>query len=217
MTRSEIIHNVLVKLDEITPFDDLSITGGADNLANPVRATVEALLDDCASQVQQDAPPSMCAVFDFKSTITQEITDATVDGVMTVPLSADFIKLGMLDLTCWNRPISRTYPAEHPIYLIQKNKYTRGGLSRPVGIIVKTPTAFNLECYTVTKPTSVEGFVKTATYIKRIAIELLPDGLLDAATWLCVARTKEAIGQADYPKVLEEYTQRIAMLWSSLS
>ena len=213
MTREQVIQKVLSKLDEVAPFDDSTIVTGADSLANPVRAIVLELMDECANQVLLDAPINSCPVTSFSSTITLDITNASVDGVLTIQMAADFIKIATLDLSCWDRPISRTYPQDHPIYQLQRNKYTRGGLSKPVGILIKTPAGFNIECYTITKPTSITGFVRTATYIKRTAIELLPDNLIELATWLCAARVCQAIGRDS--KIIEEYSQAIAALWSS--
>lgn len=192
MTKAEIISSILKKLDELTPFDGALVISANNDLSNPIKSYIEEFLPDACDRVLKAAP--------YKSLPLDAIPDsgikANVNGVLPIELPDTFIRVGMVDFKSWERPVFNTITVDSPEYILQKNKYTRGGNSKPVVVLLQKSNKKYLECYTVTA--GEENLPHELTYVSKKAPENMPDVFEPALTWLVAS---------DVLKVLEKFKE----------
>lgn len=156
MTRKEYIDAVKVKLEEISPFDepDSFIADGDDaaNTEKPIISYIDKSLDEAAHNCLKSLPLTLLHADVVRSNPTLAIAS---DGVASFDISPNtrFIRFRHADL---KRDITAFITSEDPLYLVQQNKHTRGGLAKPVAVIAAEhdgTSSGKMEIYSL-KPTS---------------------------------------------------------------
>lgn len=134
MFRSDIIEQVLAKLDEITVFDDAQQV--------PTVALVDKMLNESTINMLRHAPLQF--IKPTKINTDSEVLNHQTreDGTGHIGLPDDFIRLYSFKMTPWLRPVSEAITIQHPKYKLQFNKITRGGIAKPV-VAVKEMTLVN--------------------------------------------------------------------------
>jgi len=152
-TRTEYINAVKAKLDEISPFEEpdhfiaaTSVTG--DTLdedytkVKPVISYIESELDNAAQFCLNALPISLLADDVDEDTMTVCI-DA--NGVGHIKDFYEYLRLLRVACVQFDRDVTAFITSVSPIYLLQQNKYTRGGQAKPV--VSYTPEKAELELF----------------------------------------------------------------------
>jgi hypothetical protein len=179
MTRENFISQVKAKMDELTPFNEgLVISDGMNT--NPVFSHIDGLVNECVYEVIISSPVH---IFPTKNAVTA-VADVTIsDNVGKVVLPTDFAKMASVEFTEWERPVLTVITDQDPKYLLQKNKYTRAGASKPVVVLRTIDDKRIIECYTLI---SAEG--AKVKYVAKLTIEQMPEIILPALMWYVASK-----------------------------
>lgn len=148
MTRSELIHAVKEKIDEITPFDDpadcIALDGENDSqkVVKPITETIDMELDAAASFCLSTLPLHLLAEDTDSEDFSMGVDRNGVGHLLNITENYRLIRL---ECSVLFRPILSFITSSSPTYALQLNKYTRGGLSKPVGAFV--PETGEIEVY----------------------------------------------------------------------
>lgn len=188
MTRSYIIQRVLIKLDEISDLEESydSLQSLADNL-----------LDESANDLLMLLPFHWLPLIALQPEQSDFITNGQT-GYIKLP--ENFLRLGKLKMTQWEKPVFYAYPEGHPVAEKQSYPNLRGGTAKPVAVISKSATGKRLYYYSVIDVHNNED----SSYVKVHEGDQMPDYLIDPLTWMCAAKVLQTMGE---PK-----TQEAAMM-----
>lgn len=146
MTRSELIELVKVKLEEISPFDEpqsfIAAAGDADyDKVKPIISYIDQTLDKAGVNCLNNLPLSLLS----KDVVKVETT-AIVDskGVGHI-IQHDYSRLVRVHTEHWQRDCTMFITTEDERYLLQQNRYTRGGTAKP--LVAYNPEWQDLELY----------------------------------------------------------------------
>lgn len=161
MTRQEYIKAVKAKLDEISPFDEpgsfIAAEGDSDyDKVKPVVSYIESELDHAAQFCLNTLPLSLLGGDIQSETFDMRVTD---DGVGIIDDICDYMRLARLHVGGWQRDVTAFISTSSPLYLLQQNKYTRGGSAKPV--VAYNPEEKTLECYSVNDKYKTEYYCYT--------------------------------------------------------
>lgn len=127
MTRSEIKQLTLSKIDEIETF-----TGASQS---PSDELIEKLMDASVENMLRNAPINIIPPTKINTGAAGFVHVKNANGTGYIALPADYIRLASFKMTVWERPVVDVISVTNPIYDLQKNKATRGGVSKPVVVI----------------------------------------------------------------------------------
>lgn len=142
MTREDYIKAVKVKLEEISPFEEPdNFIADTDNLASsvkPIISYIDKSLDEATHNCLNALPLSLLhadivhvtSTGAASGTIEMEIDKDGV-GRFSIPQGIRLIRFRHDAL---KRDITAFITTEDPLYLLQQNKYTRGGTAKPVAV-----------------------------------------------------------------------------------
>lgn len=129
------IEQVLVRLEEFSPYEAPTSFTADTTLGgkiNPVRSYVERTLDFAIRDVL-DMLPLKLLQEDIKSYANlAAVVDS--DGVGRVRVPSGVVRLVELRFPQWERSVTRAFDRTSPIWDLQQNRYTRGGVAKPVVI-----------------------------------------------------------------------------------
>jgi len=186
-TRSELSAIVKSKIDELTPFDGgLTLITAPGNLANnPVEIYIDQFLDESAKETLLEAPQHVLPMQAF-TTVAYDIPGKNAK----ITLPADYLRVGTILFTSWERPVySATYPGD-PSYNKQFNQYLRAGKARPKATWISEANVGKLICYGVEYASGNNLY-----YVKLLLAEEMPDILLDALSWHCAFQVLEVFAK----------------------
>ena len=203
MTREEYINKVRAKLEEISPFQEpesfIASEGDADyENVKPINVYIEDCLDQSSVEVLNTIPSHLID----KDMVSNNGTMTIDDGVGKFDLPDDFLRLVSLKADDWEKdvvsPISRT----NPLYSLQKCKYTRGGVSKPVVAIVGESDGKYAELYSV----SSEKY--KLTYIPKLKPENVNSDISEYIILLCAIKVLTIFNQST-DKLTEQFNSLI--------
>jgi hypothetical protein len=161
MDRGDIITRIMALMDEFTPYDEGLL---ASELSKPISAYIDEILNDAATELLRTAP-----LYLLPQTVAN-YTISTTDGIATVLFDQEtsdvYIRLAFLKFLEWKRPLFMTISMDNPVYVMQLNTYTRGGLTKPVAVefIDQLTNRVKLDCYTVTSLYNYQEFDGQSPY-----------------------------------------------------
>ena len=192
--RLTIINAVKAKIDELIPEGEGVQFTVADetNVSNPYDIFINVILDETAKELLLIAPLHVLVPVSVVVPGTQLLSD---DWGKTgyVVLPPDFLRLSAFKMEEWERPVTMPITSLDPIYPLQKNKFVRGGISKPVGVLTFTGASKILEYYSVQSSHVVEYL----RYIPETLPENLQDNIMDAYTWLVANKVLQIVGSVD--------------------
>lgn len=110
-----------------------------DETMNAIEAPLfDATALDLDTMIRQSLPDAVKAIHNIAPThlLTGKIITSTTvknqDGSGYILLPDDFMRLIIFKLDGWKRPVVIPITDQHPDYILQKNKYVRGGTDKPV-------------------------------------------------------------------------------------
>ncbi len=198
--RLTLINMVKIKLDEIVPEGE-GIKYELDsepNTSDPFDIYIDNLLDESAKNVLLDAP------LEILNSVHCANAAVGSDNVGYVVIPDDFLRLVSFKMAEWEREVTKAITASNPKYKLQKNKFTRGGVSKPV--VVFTQRISNdapvkvLEYYSVNSSHEIEQFL----YVKKQLAEDIQEDLRDSLTWMCASKILQNTSQLDLSKLALE-------------
>ena len=140
MTRAQLIEAVKVKLEEISPFDEpQSFIAAGDNAANtvkPIISYINSTLDEAAKRCLYSLPLSLLHADVEHSKPAMYIDE---HGVGIFPIGRN-IRMVRFRHPALLRDITAFITTEDALYLLQQNRYTRGGIAKPVAVIAANGT-----------------------------------------------------------------------------
>lgn len=186
MTRENIIKQILLRIDEISPFQD------ADIIDNNL---IDGLLNESAEDVLMKLPLHLLP------TTYSSISQVTVEGiVMRFYVPSDFLRLIKLKMTKWIKAVNVLLPEEHPKFKLQfENKYLRATVNRPLAFIVNSTTNSEKEIYCFGKGSP--EYVSQFYYCKKLLPEQLPDKILEPLYYIGAFKVLIAMEKPDAAKI----------------
>lgn len=184
MERSELIHAVQVKVDELTPFEGLAIPIDGDN-DKPVDLFIDRLLDEAAREVLKRASLSLVTT----GSVRNEAVDLG-DGSGYVVVPEDFLRLVRFKMAGWKRSVSVAVEFTDPVYRMQFDEFDRGGVAKPVCAVGRKDGRKVLEYFSVKGEPRVEIF----EYVPALRAEEVGADLTDALTWMCAGKVLQITG-----------------------
>lgn len=223
MTRDELIVQVSLRMDEITPSSGLTIpVDGADN--NPLYELIDGLVDDCALELFSVAPYWRLPQTPFSPA---DIQLAPVFAgspyerkVIRIRIDDDFLRVAEINCGGFQRPITEIVPEQSPEGKRQHNRHLFAKSAKPVGVMShglwgNYPNR-EIVCYSIGKEeTSTSGVY--ATYIAKPEVidssveSIVPPVLIPALEWLTASKAFGARGDVNHAAVCQQNAQNIIM------
>jgi hypothetical protein len=209
MTGAGIRNLVITKLEERSAFlSDNSngpIISGGNNLSElkPVYDYVDEQLPIAANEVLLSAPI-------HKLSATQAdvsgISTLNANGVCTIVLPDDYLRLVKVKLTEWSTPVSIPISVDHPLYRQQHNKYTRGHQDKPVVAYVEVGSEKRLECYSYTKNSTVESLLYIQKFDEKNEYK---DAIAELIALTCARKIFEIFGNTEQVTIMTAEVQNV--------
>lgn len=205
MERQELINRVKTRIDEVSAAGDVIIDVGVEN-TKPYDSIIDELLDESALEVLLKAPIYRLPV--YTTTPTCAFTLDPLVGEIIVP--DDFLRLVSFQFEEWQQPVINLAMEGDEIAQRQANKYLRGGVAKPIGVLKKTSAGLRIVYYSrspeVVWVTDTDADGKeyqklvhsspTFNYIKKDTAESIDDAqMTDAMVWICAGKTLGVLNQ----------------------
>ena len=209
-TRLSIINLVKIKLDELIPQGEGVIYNleTEPNVSDPLDLYINGLLDEAAKNVLQIAPLHMITPVSSSTVSGTPYTD-TKTGYVVLP--EDYLRLYSFKMTEWLKEVNVPIGIQSKLYQIQRNKYSRGGIAKPVVVLnnrkIGSTVSKILEYFSVLSAHTIDRFL----YIAETAAEDLNNDLLEALTWQCAGKILQNIKEFEqsreaYSRAVDSFT-----------
>lgn len=223
MTRDELILQVVLRMDEITPDSGLNVqVDGADN--NPLYELVDGLIDDGALELFATAPYWRLPQTEFDAEGMQLGTVFSGSSyerkVLRIRLADDFLRVAEISHSEFQRPITEVVPEQSPEGKRQHNKFLMAKTAKPVGVISHgkwgNELCREIDCYSLSKDVEDNDGVE-ASYIAKPEVissyveEIIPAVLIPALEWIVAARAFGARGDANHSAICQQNAQNTIM------
>lgn len=214
MTRSEIIEQVLIRINEMLPEGE-GLSGLNLDEPTPIQDYIDKLLDESAKEVLLIAPVYLCP------TKYAELTPVANPRPHIV-LPDDFLKLVEVKVDSWEVPVTTFYDPtkNHALYKMNLNPYVKGGKSKPFGFIKTKITTTGTppvstqskiaELFTVTISENQEKAALTYIYIA--PAESCSNTLALVAAWNCAAKVLAVANRSEAKIANEHYIKELELL-----
>lgn len=200
MERQELINKVKTRIDEVSSEGELIVDVGIEN-TKPYDSIIDELLDESALEVLLKAPFYRLAVSKAENLVCTPVANDKSIGKISVP--NDFIRLVSFKMSDWQQSVTSLAQPGDELARKQSNKYIRGGIAKPVGVLKNTPDGLVIEYYSVKQSDthSLEEFY----YIKKDTAENITDAqMIDAMVWICAGKTLGVLNQVNLQNVCFE-------------
>lgn len=205
------VQRVLVKLEELSPYNqDTAFTADAQmgNVIKPVRSYIDATLDEAIKECVGMLPFRLMS----DDIVNDNSLSATVDedGVGCIVVPKDIIRLVELKFKDWERSVVTTSDRSSQVYTLQQNRYTRGGLAKPVVVWSEDDGDDQWLCYSLPKKGSSYTERPTKCSYIEFTGNLNTDTAAEYAVLLCAIKIHDIYGNAAQSKALhDELNQRL--------
>lgn len=222
MDKFDFIHLVRVKLEEVSPFDDpASFLAAGDDASLKVKPIDTYIVGEAGAALRDvllSAPLHVLAC----ATDSSLVLHATVKGgVAVADLPGDFLRLVEVRMPGWERSVIIPIRSTDPAYVLQQNRWTRGGTAKPVAALRGAGElgVKSLELYSL--PDTEDGSEVETDVFRYIPFRFCPDA--DCADWmpscaaqyavpLCAARVLRLFGQENAAQAIEkEVSEQLTM------
>lgn len=129
MTRDEVVNTILIKIDEISPFQEPD---------EQFTLLIDGLLDDAANSFLRLIPLHL--VRGIEQTLSTATLNTSPDinyytshdlGVWDIPANANFLRMTRCVCEQWERPVVGVIPVTDTQYEKEFNRFTASGNSKP--------------------------------------------------------------------------------------
>lgn len=212
MTKEQLIQQVALRMDEVTPDAELNVTvDGSDN--NPLYTLIDGLVNDGLVELFSIAPYWRLPQTRFEDVIIAAIREGD-RKIIKLKVPADFLRVAEIDYPgVFQRPITEIVSEQSPEGRRQHNRFLMGKLAKPVGVMSHgvwegDEDCREIDCYSLPSSHAGTGTAVLASYIaKPTSVADVPDVLLPALEWLIAARTFGARGDANHAAICQQNAQ----------
>ena len=215
MTSADYIEAVKEKLEEISPFSEPSsfIASGdsEESSIKPIQSYIESELDNAAKYCLNSLPLSLLSK---DVTTASESININNQGVGVLPNKSKYLRLVRVHDNggVWKRDVTSFMSTSNPLYLLQQNVFTRGGVAKPV--VVYNPEEQRFELYSFPKNLwgGNESFM--LYYIDAdVEAKDVQSNIEDYIILVCAMRVSEILQDTNRASVLqEEFQQKVATI-----
>lgn len=233
MTKDQLIQQVALRMDEITPDSGLSgiTVDGRDN--NPLYELIGGIIDDGVLELFSIASYFRLPQKEFTNIALENAgSQRTInDGQGTISarkmirlrVPDDFLRVAEINHTSFQRPITEVVPEQSEQGKRQHNPFLMAKEARPVGVmshgVWSSEQAREIDCYSV--PSSVSSATGVvATYIAKPAscsdtsawtsqTDPVPTTLKPALEWLIASRAFGARGDSSHAEICQQNAQNL--------
>lgn len=233
MTRKELIQQVALRMDEVTPditVDDLTVDG-ADN--NPLYVLIDGLIEAGTLELFSVAPYWRLKQTTFSDILLESVgSSRTVnDGgtiiaarkMIRLKVPDDFLRVAEINHTSFQRPITEVFQEISELGKRQHNPFLMGKEARPVGVMSHGSWSGSqcreIDCYSVASSVDSTSGVM-ATYIPKPAViaddapavtveDAVPEVLIPALEWIIASRSFGARGDANHAAICQQNAQNL--------
>jgi len=180
MTREDIVKQVQVRLDELSPFDDIEEIPSIEYIDN--------LLDSSTDNVFRLLPPSKLPAEDLSHI---KVNAGRMSGEYYAAMPVGYIKIASIMFDAWKKPV--IYAADDSQKKLQSSEITMGKPNKPVVEERKRGSLTVLHMFSVP-----DGGVDPPLQMHIIMAkkpENCPDMLVDAIAWQCAADVLGSLGK----------------------
>ena len=189
MTRAQLIQDVALRMDEITPSAGLSVTvDGSDN--NPLYTLIDGLIDGGLLELFSVAPYFRLPqtritgmgniAFATVGSSRKIIDDSQTTGqrkIIRLKVPDDFLRVAEIDSIHFQRPITEVVPEQSPEGKRQHNIFLVAKEARPVGVMshgvwgtgLEAVDCREIDCYSIAANIVPTVSEVTASYIAKPA------------------------------------------------
>lgn len=179
MTQTEIVAKVLALLNEISAADDTDTELLTEDTVQ-LEEYIISVLPEAVSLIQA-ASPSRAVNAKAGDSVSTTLTPDE-DGVCTLTLPEDYVRLVALKLAEWKRVCVTAWPMDSEEYRRQCHPYTRAGVYKPVCILGYNADGDRvLWLYSATASTTLDIFLYEAQYNSSDGLNLEADDPLALA------------------------------------
>lgn len=239
MTRAELISQVALRMDEITPSAGLSVTvDGSDG--NPLATLIDGIVDDGVLELFTIAPYWRLKQTAFAYSATAASNEIIVESlgtkfdnrkVIRLKVSDNFLRVAEINCADFQRPITEVFPEQSEQGKRQHNRFLMGKEARPVGVmshgVWNSEQAREIDCYSLASDSTVTASSGiSASYIAKPAViyddtdgvspdnsvsveSVVPAVLIPALEWLIASRAFGARGDANHASICQQTAQNL--------
>ena len=235
MTRKQLVQEVALRMDEVTPPDfevaDLSVDGSD---GNPLYSLIDGLVDSGALELFSVAPywrlkqsPFTGKKLDsagYARTLNDGHGGTAVRQMIRLKVPDDFLRVAEISHPSFQRPITEVVPEISEMGKRQHNPYLMAKEARPVGVMshgtwtttsgqdTVTEQCREIDCYSIPSSANLEDLA--ATYIPKPATistveDSVPAVLIPALEWLIAARAFGARGDSNHAAICQQNAQNL--------
>lgn len=206
MTREQLITQVALRMDEVTPENNFIIpVDGADN--NPLYELIDGLIDDGLLELYAAAPYWRLPQTSFQITNVKVETitlGSASRKIIRLKLGDDFLRVAEINCDDFQRSITEVFPEQSAEGKRQHNRFLMGREAKPVGVLSfglwDNTECREIDCYSLSEHSEANGL--TAFYIaKPTSVEAVPGILIPALEWLIAARAFGARGDSSHAEI----------------
>ena len=219
MTRNELIQQVALRMDEVTPditIDDLTVDG-ADG--NPLYVLIDGLVDAGALELFSAAPFWRLPQKEFADVIIEPLPSLFgARKVIRLKVADDFLRVAEILCADFQRPITEVVPEVSEAGKRQHNRFLMGKEAKPVGVISHGEwdgvQCREVDCYSLSpdSPVTLDGISASYIAVPEIidtAEDTVPVVLIPALEWLIAARVFGARGDANHAVICQQNAQNL--------
>ena len=214
MTRKELIAQVALRMDEITPESGLVIpVDGADN--NPLYELIDGLADDSALELYALAPywklPTTPFLYDEIKVDPIFPTKPDSRKMIRLKVTDTFLRIAIVKCEEFQRPVTDIYPEVSSEGKRQHNRYLMGKEAKPVAVLTHGWWAGaprrEIDCYSLAPDSAmapragIEASYIAKPIVNRIGDISIPDRLHPALEWIIAGHAFEARGDANHGQI----------------
>lgn len=114
--------------------------------------------------------------------------EANEDGSGLIHVPSDLVRFIRLQLSDWHRPVDKLITQHDPEYLKQRNKFVRGTIYKPVGVLVAYTESDSNQAIEYYSTQVKKPVIKEFSYIPETKAENMPNMLIDSVIWMTASR-----------------------------
>jgi hypothetical protein len=200
MTRAAVIDKVMVKLDELTPFDEALVISSGNDGVMPLREYIDSILNETTKEHLRNCPLKWITAINIGDITLATLSAQATMFTLTKPTDGSYIKIHTVKHSTWARGIQTAITLDDPRYKLQNNIYTRGTINKPVVVDMGS----TLDCYSIV---AVADPAETGTfkYVKYLIPESInDDNTVDMITTLAAYKVLAIMHELDHAKAMFE-------------
>ncbi len=221
MTRTELIDKVKIKLEEVSSFDEpdsfIAAAGDSDyDRVKPIISYIDGCLDEAAMFCLETLP----TVLLNKDVQTKRQLNIVVDekGVGKLGIHSRE-RVIAVKLPIWEHECRNIINTQSQLYLLQQNRYTRGGTAKPIVAYRQQATNQLLELYSFPASYNNTNYYVVDSSYDYIDTSLIAENVQsDITVYIvleCAILVYNILGNANQVKALqEEFNQHLALFLS---